>query len=422
MKQLGPPTAIRLLALAAAACALWPLVAAGADRQTQRRTIDSADLLRIADIGVTSEQDGEGLALSPDHTLAALEVRRAVPETNSVTIQWIIVSLNRPLAITDVGDGGSPISDFYLGSSSGYSPPQRPEWSPDSRWIAYRMGHGADVQLWRSDRDGKRREKLTSSETAVQRFRWSQDGKRILFQVSAAGNESLRLEGKQGYLYDERFAPVETLKPIDPSEAAFALRAYDVATRADRSASPEEHAEFEQLEANALLPSLVRRAAGVSAWIEDLRADRSMGVDPARTVVARAGDAPPVTCRNPACTTPFFKGLWLSDDGRTVYFLRWTGARAHGAMSLYGWRWASDEVAEILRTDDLIEGCAQAGRQLICARESATSPRKVVSIELATGAVATVFDPNPHFSTFAFGSVTSEHWHDRDGIPGFGHR
>src|SRR5262245_61469021 len=130
--------ATRSLRLPALACAVLPVVALGGSDAAPRRTIECADLLRIADIGVTSEHDADGVAVSPDHTLAALEVRSVVPEANSVTIQWIVVSLNPPYATTEIGDGGSPISDFYLGSTSGYSAPQRPEWSPDSQWIVYR--------------------------------------------------------------------------------------------------------------------------------------------------------------------------------------------------------------------------------------------------------------------------------------------
>ena len=76
--------AMRLLSVSAMACAVLPAIAMGGGGGAPRRTIDCVDLLQIADIGVTSEHDGDGVAVSPDHTLAALEVRRAVPGTNSV--------------------------------------------------------------------------------------------------------------------------------------------------------------------------------------------------------------------------------------------------------------------------------------------------------------------------------------------------
>lgn len=403
-------------------CAALPVMsAAGVDGEGSRRPIDSSDLLRIVDIGVTSEHDGDGVAVSPDHSAVALEVRKVYPESNSVTVHWVIASLNRPHVVAEVGDGGSPISDFYLDSASGYSPAQRPQWSPDSEWIVYRADHGGDVQLWRSRRDGRTTEKLTSSKTAVKRFRWSRDGGRILFEASTGDDERLRIEGQRGYLYDERFAPVETLKPIDPAEATATLRVYELANGKERSATAEEIVEFEQLEASASLQSLVRRAAGVSTWLGDFRANKRIGINPPLTVVARSGEAEPVACPSPVCTARFFKGLWLADDGGTVYFLRWAGAHPRGALALYRWRRATGEVAEILRTDSLIEGCARSGRRLICAHESTTSPRRLVSVELDTGRFTTLFDPNSHFSRFIFGSVTSEYWHDRNGIQGFGH-
>jgi len=78
------------------------------------------------------------------------------------------------------------------------------------------------------------------------------------------------------------------------------------------------------------------------------------------------------------------------------------------------------QVRQILATEDLLAGCQLVGSKLICARDASKEPRRIVSIDAGTGAVRTLFDPNPQFSALDLGAVERLHWTNEFGLPGFG--
>ncbi len=401
--------------------------------------ITAQDLLDIVDIGigwgagVISDHDFDGLAVSPDRQWIAIDTRRANLARNDTDIRWIILPLQRPGASVDAGDGGEPISLVYYGLTNGYSRGQVPLWSPDSQWIVYRLKRAGQIQLWRSGRDGSRQEQLTHNAADIESFRWSSDGRKLLFRVGES-RESIaaasKSEAARGFLYDERFAPGFATTPLrDPEASEKHVWVYDLVSRAEQSATTAEETEFEQLQKGIVLDGRptakwVRRSRDGRSlvWLEDLRADRSLGVGlPVTIVASRARDASGArACTARQCTGQF-KGLWISEDGATVYFLRWISEHQYGSMALYSWATGVGDVNEILRIDGLIEGCAQVGQRLVCTHESATTPKKLVTIDLKTRQQETIFDPNPHFKDLQFGQVTALTWSAPRGIEGFGH-
>jgi dipeptidyl aminopeptidase/acylaminoacyl peptidase len=106
-----------------------------------------------------------------------------------------------------------------------------------------------------------------------------------------------------------------------------------------------------------------------------------------------------------------------------VYFLRWTNGRDYGELGLYRWRPGARRVDTLLKTQDLLEDCSllRERRQLLCSHESATTPRKFVTVDLRTYELRTIYDPNRNFQKLSFGAVTPLTWRDADGIEGFGH-
>jgi dipeptidyl aminopeptidase/acylaminoacyl peptidase len=403
---------------------------------TSLAVLTAQDLIGIVDVGVgiaagsISEHDYEGLAVSPDGRWLAIETRRADLGTNSTHIRWIILDLHeadhnetgpRDLShVIDAGDGGEPIIYVHGGFINGYSPAQLPCWSPDSEWIVYRLKSAGEIQLWRSHRDGTRQEPITHNAADIEGFRWSADpsgGQKILFHTGPSRAElerQLREEGARGYLYDDRFAPGFSTFPIhDADRVPRSVWVYELSNGIERRATPDEQAEYERQPEK----KWVRRAnnAGVTAWLEDQRSDRGVGLDPDLTITTSVQP-----CRAHACTG-HFKGLWLRDDGQMVYFLRWVGSQDYGRMALYAWRVGSDQVRTLLETDDLLEGCAQVEERLLCAHESATTPKKIVAIDLRSGHQSTLFDPNPDFRRLELGRASPLHWKTAEGIEGFGH-
>lgn len=415
--------------------------------------ITPQDLIGLVDVGVGiyGAHDFEGVAVSPDRRHIAVETRRADLERNATIIRWHVIALDGDHRVIDVGEGGEPVSFVYKGLTNGYAPAQRPEWSSDSQWIVYRLKRAGQIQLWRSRADGSRQEQLTCNASDIESFRWSQDGGRIYFTVGETRDSiaaALKAEGHRGYLYDERFAPFYSRAPLrdtdDPRvrKPPTSVWVYDWLHGTERLATETERDEFTEFRHGIAVPGRdharwVRKSENGNAlvWLEDLRTDRSRGLNPPLTLVAATDGGThnlgkgkvrgARICRAPECTG-WFKGLWISDDTRTVYFLRRTGTFNHGPTTLGTWRIGSDQVRPVFSTPDLIEGCAKVEHRLICAHESATTPRKLVSLELdsrgsATATPTTIFDPNPGFAQFRFGPVTPLTWTTKGGIEGFGH-
>jgi len=393
---------------------------------TSLALLTAHDLIGIVDVGIgvaagsISEHDYEGLAVSPDGRWLAVETRHADLPNNTTRIHWQVIDLRSPDRVIDAGDGGEPIPYVSRGYVNGASSPQIPRWSADSQWIVYRLKRNGQIQLWRSHRDGTRQELLTHNGADIEAFRWSADGSgghKILFYTGPPRAElerQLREEGTRGYLYDERFAPGFSTLPIHDTDAVpRSFWVYDLSAGIERRATPDEQAEYERQPVRKWL----RKASntGIAVWLEDLRSDRSVGLDPDLTITTSLQ-----TCKAEPCTG-HFKGLWLSDDGQVVYFLRWIGPHQYGRMAFYAWRIGSARVKTILTSDDLYEGCAKFAGHLYCGHESATSPKKIVGIDLNTGEQSTLYDPNAHFQSLRLGPVQALTWKTSDGIDGFGH-
>lgn len=425
--------------LAVAVLALGPAIVCGSSGKEAERDATSSvdvsyeDLIGITDIG--------GFAVSPDGRFAAVETARADLVSNTTRSRWVIVSLGSDKTVTDVGDGGEPVLLTYHGLRLGYTAVgQTPQWSPDSQWIVYRAMHEGQMQLWRSRRDGAVQEQLTRSAADVQSYRVSRDGKKTYFVVGRDRAEIRRIadqESARGELYDERFNPNHSLVPQRDEQRE--LQNYhrtltvELGSREERVASAEE--ESEETESAKSIVNQHPRAQSVQrsrrtmarAWLEDLRPVTNVGVNPQLTVLlSRSSDGGHATiCKAAECSGQF-KGVWISDDGETVLFLKWKSVYRHGEIALYKWIPGASSVREVLSTDDVLDSCTLLTSRLICAHESSTTPRKIVAVDVEEGSpkygtVAIIYDPNRQFEQHRFGEVTPLTWQDARGVEGYGH-
>lgn len=113
-------------------------------------------------------------------------------------------------------------------------------------------------------------------------------------------------------------------------------------------------------------------------------------------------------------------GLWWSPDGREVWFER-TEGWGGGQIGFYLWAPNDSEPPRrTLSTTDSITGCVPAGRQLVCLRDAATRPRRLVTIDPGSGQSSLLFDPNPEFSSLRLGTVKRLEWTNKYGARTFG--
>ena len=417
------------------------------------RDITAEDLLSIHDLTVSELDDFSGVPLSPDGRWLAVQIATSELRSNRTSIRYVVAAVDGSRAAEAVAEGGDLEPIQFGGVISEYGPPRGLLWTADSKSIIYRVRRNGETQLWKTSVEGREHEQLTANAGDVQAVVWSRDKKKVLYGTTnprAVAKAKRDQEARRGFLYDERFIPLHERTPlvigdvdglVPQSERVWV---YDLDAKRERPATTAEVQEYAELTIEPLLYPVayndslnvrsqlpghprarwIRSATGskLTVWLDDVRDKPDVGVRPPLAVVASRGTPgrSATVCRAPECTG-YFKGLWPDPRRPLVHFLRWRGSRDFGAVSLYTWNLASGTVHEVIRTEDLLEACAQSGKVLLCAHESATSPRKLVALDVEDGSMRTVFDPNTNFKNLRFGEVSALYWRDQNGVEGFGH-
>lgn len=305
----------------------------------------------------------------------------------------------------------------------GYTPAPAPIWSPDNTWIAYLRWDGDGAQLWRVRRTGGAPEQLTRGDIHVRRIVYSIDGARIFYE-SEPNLEQIRaaraVEGRGGHLFDKRYYPGYSRTPVYPNAPVTPqLNVLDLESLTERLASETDRAEFKSLASTPgpALPKAVgaRRArspAGRFVWTE-ARDPARQGYRPPLTLVAQAEEAGQMAvCKPQSCASQSIRELWWRND-EEVIFLKLEGPSEQDT-GLYSWKVRENKIRTILQTQGKVIGllastgsvdgrCGLASDRLICFYEEAARPSRVVAIDLDTGKIEILFDPNPRFGDFDLG-------------------
>ncbi len=124
----------------------------------QKQPFDVQALLKIARI--------EEPQLSPDGKTVAFTVQTVDIAQNSKPKQIYTVPVN----------GGAPRQITTQGTDN-----ERPEWSPDSKQIAFISDRGASAQVWIMNADGSNARQITNLSTEAGGELFSPDGKKLIF-------------------------------------------------------------------------------------------------------------------------------------------------------------------------------------------------------------------------------------------------
>src|SRR5579864_1406818 len=198
-------------------------------QQTPRRSVTSADLLAIRDL--------RGVSVAPDGKSVAFVLSQAVYETNSYRSGLFVVGTGPGSVPLSLGSAGPP-----RWNSGGEWESEAPQWSPDSRYITYRIKTNGLWQIWRWRREGGRPRQLTHGAHDVDSYEWSPDGGKISFKVRKPFNPLERQKAEEhGILYDGWFRPWN-LQPVVEAELEKEPRAtetwvYDIAAGSERKAT-----------------------------------------------------------------------------------------------------------------------------------------------------------------------------------------
>lgn len=389
------------------------------------RPLATSDLVRLRDIGPNARIGPASplMTISPDGSRAAFQLRKADPDTNQYCLAMVLVDLRRPNGAILLDKGGDLIrieSDVrgVAETPSGVPRPITPRWSPDGRWIAFLKRLGDVTSIWRSETDGSDSHALTAPTIDVNDFRFSPDGRSIVFTVRPQlkqASAALEQEGHSGYFYDTRFTPLSGPTPHVLIGESPTVSVLNLSTGKVAAASTEQAHWLEgEIAVDDTGLSRAREPDGRGARLVRLARD-PLGMNLRIEVTRSSGHQ---FCDARDCKGKLL-GLWLTDDGKRIRYLRQEGPGG-GGTGVYEWDPAEALPKRLFLTTDQLTDCGSLGSRILCLDDAATAPRRIVAIDPDAHRLDVLFDPNPEFKALRLGSVERLHWKNRFGIETYG--
>lgn len=391
---------------------------------TGQRAITARDLVELRDFGrADAGGSSDAFSTSPDGRFAALTLRQADVTSDNYCIGVVLVPLDASGAARLLDVGGELIlgtTDLFgiEGVVTGTVRPGTPVWSPDGKRLAYLRRDRGITQVWIVGRDGDAAHALTRSSTDVLSIAWTSNGAGLLVTsrpALAAALADIDREAPNGFLYDARFRLSSDVRPRPLAPLPVLHQAVDLATGAVRQVGAAEVAALASPQPSPPGAEVLARGdAGNLAWTALAEPARPFG--PSRLHLQVDG-------REIACTVALcherIAGLWWRDTELLV--MRSGGPANGGRIAFYQWRIGVDaEPTRLFETIDSLASCQLERKSMICAGETAVSPRRLVQVNLANGKISPVFDPNPEFAGLAMGRAGRIRWTDSEGVPSYG--
>lgn len=385
------------------------------------RTITAQDLIELRDIGQPDPSmvlPESPLAVSPDGKSVAFMLSRADLASNGYCRAMVMLDLAPGSSPRVIDSGGEQIfiTSIKRGvvERTGFPDLIVPAWSPDGDWVAYlRRDHGV-TQVWRTRRSGGRAVPISRSDADVEAFAWSADGTRMIYEsrpALVAQREAIAREGRTGWHYDARFVTNWGIHPQEGDPAPLAAFSVDLASGETRAASPAEESLLHSHEAR--YSDFSSAAVSSEGWRAGTTHDGASPVSPLRLWIEPPG-GDRRQCGDPACLGKI-TGVWWAPGGRELWFVKREGWD-EGDIGLYRMAREGRAPQRVLETQDMIQGCVPAGATLLCLRENAITPRRLVRLDPQTGHSDLLFDPNPAFANIRPGPVVRLTWTNRFGL------
>ena len=378
--------------LAALACSSVPVAASPPDLR---------ELVEVADISA--------LSASPDGRLVAFRIDRPSIEKNSYDLAWHVLDTATG-RVRRIAAGGEPI--LY---DPGLLAAEAPIWSQDGRWIYYRALRAEAVQIWRAAADGSGAQAVTAEEGDVQSVAQAVDGRGLVYRVGPPRREieqAEMAEYESGILVDEHVELAQNLfrgAIVNGRRATQRIaggwfsrgnvlwhrppreRRLDFATLRTADASRED---FPPTDVPGVPePEALARSSG-----GDAAAASWDGVRASLQVARRGGASAMLSCHAAECRAERISWLaWRPGRDQIVFA---TIDRAQ-MQTLRLWDLATAEVRTLMRANGNLSGgpdesspCAIGTDEAVCVLAEPTSPPRLETIDLASGAGRPVHDPN----------------------------
>ena len=407
-------------------------------------TISPRRLLEVTDLGDP--------VISPDGRYVAFRSERASVARNTYDTTWYVQALDGTSSPLRVADGGSPLREY----DSGNVLPSPAVWSPNGRWIYYRIRLDDRVSVWRAATDGSGARAVTSDPADVRKFALSDDGRTLKYSVGATREEVSNAEEAE---YDHGIRIDETVdiaaglfrsSKLDgrPTTQKFLggwftagpllakvpdrWKTVDLATMTTR-ALPASELPARPLTSADLLPKLpvapttIAQNPGNGRIALLMPGKKEKGLLVSRYVeLAMLPDrhaSHPIRCMAELCRNRYLTDIQWRPGSDEVLF---TAIDFHKGrtQSIYGWNVVTGKVRPIVLSDGLVSGsqyywepCALSADTLVCVAAEADHPPRLEAIEVKSGRRRILFEPNKKLEADIAALVPAKpiHWKDAQG-------
>lgn len=399
----------------------------------EHRRLRAEDLVRLRDIGASVENpiwaglvpgNPKAIALSPDGTKLAFDMRRADPATNSFCLGMFVLELDHGGKPIRIDDGGELIryrnNDFRgkAGFPYGLVVSRLPHWTSDGKAVLFLKKVDGIIQIWRGEADGSGSRPVTRSVDDVLDFRIASDNRTIVYKTQPEYRDGLKAidaEGLGGFHYDVRFSPMTSNRPFVPGPLPYAIFAQ--ADMPDAEPVPATKAQQALFAWDASVPSNAMAAVtsprGDQAWLA-IDGER---YPPQLRLSTRLANGRVIDCSTDTCPGNI-ADFWWAADGH-LRFVRREGWD-HDAIAIYDWKPGEGAPRRRLLTTDVLASCVPDRNAIICLRDGSVRPRYIDRIDPPSGRDTVLFDPNPEFGTRELGKVERLQWRNAQGLEVFG--
>ena len=397
----------------------WAGVALGQDLRgpSSSARVSADDLLRLRELG--------GLSLSPDGRLLAFSVRQADVEANRYAMRWFIAPTDGSRSPVPVEiDSGQPIPAYSYGQPQAYIPLEHAKWSPDQRWLAFRRMVDHRIELWIVNNEGKQATRISSGNPQVASFSWLSSNT-ILFRTGLNYDKfetQLNRESRNGWLFDGRIVLSSSLMRPGLPDCGQTNLACDNRDFAYVIGGGVRSADDQDMAAKAKNDA---EASGASISTPPIDPRFGNAIRPIRRISTNVRGAPP--CNGPFCVGARFNQFGWVKEGKSIWFLKNEGSTGSpdgepaDRTALYEWTLRTGKVRKVYEVDGVLADCSVHMSSAFCTEELATTPPRVVSVELVTGSKRILADPNPMFVQKTYPKIEKLIVRDSDNHIGFAH-
>jgi len=393
-----------------ASCAALGATATRAPANVRAETTHPA---RIEDLLALHQLAGGGvydyLSPSPDGRRIALFDRVMDVVGNRYIYRLIVVDVATGAARA-VADAGDIILESTNGRRSGAPFDRRPVWARDGGAIFYLANVDHRAEIWRVNLATGATEPVIRGSADVRNFALTPDGGGLVFATLTPRDDitaQRAAEQRDGFRVDHAFSALYSLLPLPDETSGAAISRLVLNTGAIAPAMGEERA-------------LVALPSSHGDFIRPL--DPASRVHYPELAIFASAAANAERCDAEPCHG-WLDQAWLTQtaDGRPqIIFIRDEG-HANFVTTLYAWRPGTATVQRLHSGADRLRGCAIAGRVLLCLQDFTTQPARLVRIDLTSGALTVLFDPNPQWRAVALPRVERLDHTDAGGNESFAH-